>query len=159
MLFLELRRGAMMRVPESDQRKKCPGHQNAAMPRMRRRNRQFVAPSACRAATCSETCPAKSTVQTGWELGSASGKSVPEQLPHSSANRSRLSRVCFDPATLRLLDICSATTRNYRDFAALTRMLNDARKRNPSVKRRMPLKLSPMSSLAPLPPSLKGTRH
>jgi len=47
-------------------------------------------------------------------------------------------RVCFGPVTLGLLDTRCAIKRNNRNFGLLARMPNDARKRKPTVRRRMP---------------------
>ena len=55
------------------------------------------------------------------------------ERPHEA-----LGQVCFGPVTLGLLDTRGSIKRNYRNFGLLTRMPDDARKRKPAVRRRMP---------------------
>jgi transposase InsO family protein len=72
--------------------------------------------------------------QTQWYLSTC----LANQLVGLEAVADGCWRVCFGPVTLGLLDTRGNIRRNYRDFGLLTRMPDDARKRKPALRRRMP---------------------
>ena len=76
----------------------------------------------------------KSVGQTQWYLSTY----LANQLVDLEAVADNCWRVCFDPVTLGLLDTRGNIRRNYRDFGLLIRMPDDARKRKPALRRRMP---------------------
>lgn len=72
--------------------------------------------------------------QTQWYLSGC----LANQLIGLEALADGCWRVCFGPVTLGLLDIRGSIKRNARNFGLLTRMPNDARRRKPIIRRRMP---------------------
>jgi transposase InsO family protein len=72
--------------------------------------------------------------QTQWYLSGC----LANQLIGLDAVADGCWRVCYGPVTLGLLDTRGNIKRNNRNFGLLTRMPNDARKRKPARRRRMP---------------------